>query len=159
LASTPEPSAWRLDKAKWARSSFTGVGASFEGGRWNPAGLPVVYLSRHLPMAALEKLVHWPSPLGSRVRFVAFAVHFGDASIEVYPRSRLPADWNKKPLTDSTQQIGLAWAEESRSAILRVPSAIIPSEDNFLLNPAHSDFRKIKIARPVPFGFDPRLIK
>ena len=110
-------------------------------------------------MAALEKLVHWPKPLSTRVRFVAFAIDFRDASVEVYPRGRLPEDWDKKPLAESTQRIGLSWAQEMRSAILQVPSAIIPSEDNFILNPVHPDFHKVKIARPVPFAFDPRLLR
>ncbi len=148
----PEPSAWRLDKSKWAKQSFSGLGASLEGGRWNPPGVPIVYLSRHLSLAALEKLVHLHDPIKTKVRLVAFRVFFEDASLEVFPRANLPLAWAKKPPAESTQQIGWAWVKEMRSAILQVPSAIIPSEDNFLLNPAHADFRMLRISRPLPFA-------
>lgn len=154
----PEPSAWRIDKVKWAKQSFSGLGASLEGGRWNPPSVPVVYLSRHLAMAALEKLVHLGRPLNIRVRYVAFAVFFADASVEALNRDQLPPDWNRKPAGENTQQIGLAWASSFRSVILQVPSAIIPSEDNFLLNPLHPEFRRLRIEPPVPFAFDPRLL-
>jgi len=154
----PEPSAWRIDKAKWAKQSFSGLGASLEGGRWNPPGVPMVYLSRHLSLAAMEKLVHLHDPIKTRVRFVAFRVFFEEASLEVFPRDRVPHGWAKKPPVESTQAIGWAWVNEMRSAILQVPSAIIPSEDNFLLNPAHADFRKLRISKPLRFAFDPRLL-
>ena len=62
--------AWRIDKAKRAKTSFSGAGAALEGGRWNPPDFPMVYLSESLAMAALEKLVHLPMPEGLAARFV-----------------------------------------------------------------------------------------
>jgi RES domain-containing protein len=158
MASTPEPSAWRIDKAKRANASFTGAGASLEGGRWNPPGVAVVYVSRHLPMAAMEKLVHLRRPVSTTIQYVAFRVFFRGVDVEIYPRERLPLGWDCKPPNEETQDIGLAWALEKRSAILEVPSAILPYEANYLLNPAHPDFHRLEISAPEPFAFDPRLL-
>ena len=81
-----------------------------------------------------------------------------DAWVESFPLKKLPADWRVEPPPPSTQRIGDAWVRAARSAILALPSVIISSESNFLLNPAHSDFKKISIGKPEPFAFDPRLL-
>lgn len=70
----------------------------------------------------------------------------------------LPFDWTEEPPPASTQDIGNLWVKEQRSAILEIPSVIIPGEPNYLLNPAHPDFRRIQIGKPEPFAFDPRLL-
>jgi RES domain-containing protein len=158
MASTPEPSAFRLDKAKWGKQAFTGQGASLEGGRWNPAGVSVVYASQHLAMAAMEKLVHLNPGLGSKVQYVSFRIHFFDTPIETLPLDKLPSGWDAKPARAEIQRLGAEWFASRRTAILQVPSAIIPSEWNFVLNPTHPDFARITIEPPVPFAFDPRLL-
>jgi len=157
MASTPEASAWRIDRRKWQKTSFSGAGAQLEGGRWNSAGVPVVYASRNLSMAALEKLVHLPTPPPSKLLLIAFAIRFGDVPVEIFPVKHLPKGWNRKPPFAASQTIGDRWFEERRSAILQLPSVIIPSEANFLFNPAHPDFQRIVIASPRGFAFDPRL--
>jgi RES domain-containing protein len=158
MASTPEPSAYRLDKARRESQSFSGQGAALEGGRWNPPGVSVVYASQHLAMAAMEKLVHLPVGLGAHVRYIAFRIHFRDTPVERLPLEKLPPDWDAKPVCTGTQRLGAEWFASRRTAILQVPSAIIPSEWNFVLNPAHPDFARIVIAPPDPFAFDPRLL-
>jgi RES domain-containing protein len=70
----------------------------------------------------------------------------------------LPSDWKMEPPPLSTRQLGDHWARSSRSAILAVPSVIIPDETNYVLNPAHPDFKRIVIGKPAPFTFDPRLL-
>ncbi len=157
MASTPEVSAWRIERRRWQKSSFNGAGAQLEGGRWNSAGVPVVYASRNLSMAALEKFVHFPSPLPARLQFVAFALYFEDVEVEIFPRKRLPKGWNLKPPGPVSQAIGDAWFHARRTAVLQLPSVIIPEEANFLLNPQHPDFPRIRIAPAQPFSFDPRL--
>jgi RES domain-containing protein len=158
MESMPEPvlQAWRIDKARRAKNAFTGKGAALEGGRWNPAGLLAVYLSENLAMAAMEKLVHLPMPESLPVRFVRFHVTFQPSLVEVL--RELPDDWDVKPVPVSTQRIGGRWLQSRRSALLAVPSAIIPAERNYLLNPLHPDFRKIRIGKPEQFAFDPRLL-
>lgn len=153
------PSAWRIDREKWAASSFEGTGAALEGGRWNPAGMKVVYLSENLAMAAMEKLVHLPKPISPAVRYVKIPVWFETPLVEFWRDSDLPEDWDLKPVPASTQRLGAAWLRENRSALLAVPSAILPSERNFLLNPAHPDFSQVRIGKPQAFAFDPRLLR
>lgn len=149
--------AWRIDKAKRAKTAFTGEGAALEGGRWNPEGLPMVYLSASLAMAAMEKLVHLPVPEGLVAHFIRFQVTFSPSLVEVL--RKLPDDWESKPVPGSTQRMGARWLQDRRSAVLAVPSAIIPAERNYLLNPLHPDFRKIRIGRPAAFAFDSRLLR
>lgn len=77
---------------------------------------------------------------------------------EVDPRS-LPARWNASPPIAATTEIGTRWCAERRSAVLKVPSAVVPGEFNFLLNPEHPRFALIRLSRPKPFSLDPRLVK
>jgi RES domain-containing protein len=148
--------AWRIVKAKHVAGAFTGKGAADHGGRWNSRGVAVVYTSGSQALAALETLVHLNPPV--IFSYVAIRVEFDDSLVEEFPRRKLPADWNVSPPPPSTQSIGDVWARELRSAVLAVPSVIVSGELNFLLNPAHPDFRKVRIAKPLGFAFDPRLI-
>jgi RES domain-containing protein len=148
--------AWRIVKARHAASAFNGEGASQVGGRWNSRGTWVVYTSGTQSLAALETLVHLNPPV--HFRYVAFAITFDDALVETIRTAALPSDWNDEPPPPSTKAIGDRWVKQARSAVLELPSAIIPGESNYLLNPAHPHFRKIVIGKPEPFTFDPRLI-
>lgn len=155
----PDPSAWRIDKKKYAATSFNGFGASVDGGRWNSAGIRVVYASEHLAMAAQEKYVHLPKPVPAKWRFVKFRIEFGALAVQRVNLATLPPGWQDSPPTALTQAIGDAWVQAGATAILAVPSVIIPEETNFLLNPAHPDFARIEISPPEPFVFDPRVTK
>jgi RES domain-containing protein len=151
------PDAWRVDRTKRAATSFSGEGAAAAGGRWNPAGLHVVYASEHLAMAALEKFIHLPKPIPPGMTFVQFALEFNGIPIERAPSSTLPRMWRAEPVGAESQVFGAAWYEHGRTAVLAVPSAIIPEETNYVLNPAHPDFARVSISKPTPFAFDPRL--
>ena len=89
---------------------------------------------------------------------MAIELEFDDRLIETIGVKSLPPDWTEEPPAGSTMQLGDRWVREGRSAVLELPSAIIPSESNYLLNPAHRDFQKIIIRKPVAFSFDPRLL-
>lgn len=149
----PEPSAWRVDRRKWAATSFDGSGAAKEGGRWNSTGVRVIYCSRNLAMAAQEKYIHLPKPV--MLNLVKFRIEFAGLRIETV--EHLPLEWRKFPAPASTQVIGDEWAASKRTAILAVPSVLIPEETNYLLNPSHPDFGKIVISAPEPFVFDSRI--
>lgn len=149
-------SGWRIVPENRAHDAFIGEGAKLYGGRWNSSGVAVVYGSQHKSLAALELLVHRDSRKSHR--FTAFLFQFPESLVETVPLPGLPEDWRQEPPPPSTQQIGDAWMRESRSAILAVPSIIIPEELNYVLNPAHSDFRKITIGKPQDFAFDARLL-
>lgn len=155
----PELIAWRVDKAKWAKTAFDGAGAAAEGGRWNSAGIRVVYASATLAMAAQEKYVHLPKPVPASMQFVKFRLGFDARLVKQIEVGDLPATWRAVPLAPETQKVGDDWVRANESAVLAVPSAIIPEEVNYLLNPAHPDFRLIAIEKPTPFTFDYRMAR
>ena len=149
------PEAWRILKEKHAATAFSGEGAAKTGGRWNSRGVAVVYTSSTKSLATLESLVHLNPPV--RFKHVAMNVKFDDALVETFPVKKLPADWRTEPPPPSTKTIGDTWVREARSAVLALPS-VISGETNYLINPAHPDFKKISIGKPEPFTFDPRLL-
>lgn len=153
------PDAWRIDRGRRRDSAFSGFGAAVAGGRWNPAGIHVVYASEHLATAALEKLVHLPQPVPAAMQFLQFPIHFHGVAIERPPPSALPANWRTEPVKAESQRFGEAWYRRGSTAVLAVPCAIIPEEWNYLINPEHPDFRKLVIGPPQPFTFDPRLAR
>jgi RES domain-containing protein len=149
--------AWRIIRRNHAATAFDGEGAKGAGGRWNSPGSAVVYTASSLPLAALEMLVHLPRE-SSLAKFVSIPVDF-DEGLVTELKASLPPDWRIYPAPISTMAIGDAWLRSKASAVLRVPSVLIPEESNFLLNPAHMDFAKLSIGPPRDFWFDPRLIK
>ena len=148
--------AWRMVKERHVVTAFSGEGAARTGGRWNSRGVAVVYTSATRSLAALETLVHLNPPVMFSYRIVR--IEFDEGRVERLPLAVLPSDWQMEPPPPSTQQLGDTWARSSRSAILAVPSVIIPDETNYLLNPVHPDFRNISFGKPEPFTFDPRLL-
>jgi RES domain-containing protein len=150
-------SAWRIVRATRASNAMIGDGSRLYGGRWNSRGQAVVYLSEHESLAALEILVH-TRLLSVTERYLSFRVEWDDRFTEYFPIKRLPVDWNVEPPSPASRQIGDAWLRSGRSLALAVPSLLSTSELNFLLNPNHSDFKRIKIAAPVEYRFDPRLV-
>lgn len=148
--------AWRIVKKIHSAKAFDGEGAWRFGGRWNSPGTRVVYCSANLSLAALETLVHLNPPVA--FKSVAIELEFDDRLVETIGAKNLPSDWTEEPPSRSTMRLGDLWVKEGRSAILEIPSAIVPSESNYLLNPSHRDFQKIKIRKPVAFSFDPRLL-
>ena len=148
--------AWRIVREDHGYTAFDGEGVWRFGGRWNSRGTRTVYTSATLSLAALETLVHLNPPVA--FKYLAIPIEFDEALVETFATSDLPADWNEEPPPPSTAEIGDRWVRESRSAVLELPSVIIPAEPNYLLNPAHSDFKRIRIGKPAPFSFDPRLI-
>jgi RES domain-containing protein len=149
---------WRIVATEHASTAFTGDGASAHPGRWNAAGLRVIYTASSAALAALELLVHMDSAAALRT-FVLYACTFEDSLVSSLDISRLPANWQIDPPPASARAPGVEWLRDGATAVLRVPSAIVPTEANYLLNPAHADFVKIAIADPVPFALDLRLLR
>ena len=148
--------AWRIVKAKHVAGAFTGEGAALTGGRWNSRRVLVVYSSGTKSLAALETLVHLnPS---SFFAYQVFRIQFDETLTERISVDALPPDWQSEPPPPSTKAIGDSWARAGRSVVLALPSVIIPNELNYLLNPAHAGFKKIKIGQPEDFAFDARLL-
>jgi RES domain-containing protein len=150
------PTGWRIVKTARLATAFDGEGARLHGGRWNSPGTALVYTAESQALAALELLVHLQSSQ-LLLSFSAVPASFDGRSVEALDPGRLPRGWRRYPAPPALQQIGDRWAAELRSAVLQVPSAIVPDERNFLLNPAHPDFKKIRIGPPAPFEYDARL--
>jgi len=148
--------AWCIVWEDHGSAALDGEGAWRFGGRLNSRGTRTVYTSATLSLAALETLVHLNPPMA--FKYVAIPIDFDEAFVETVPAKHLLADWNEEPSPPSTAEIGDRWVKESRSVVLELPCVIIPAEPNYLLNPAHSDFKRIRIGKPTPFSFDPRLI-
>ena len=151
------PTAWRIVKQKYAATAFTGEGAARSGGRWNSHGTWVVYASGSKSLAALETLVHLNPPV--QFAYVSFRLDFPDSLLETFPLEQLPADWTGHPPPPAAQFIGDSWVRSGSSPVLALPSVIIPGETNFLLNPRHPAFSRLRIGPPEPFAFDHRLLK
>lgn len=117
----------------------------------------MVYVSEHESLAALELFVHL-TPLFPNDRYLSFRLEWEDKLTEYFPVKSLPANWNVEPPTVQTMQIGDEWIRRGKSVALTVPSVLSTSEVNFLLNPKHPDFKKIKISQPVEYRFDSRLL-
>lgn len=138
-------------------AAFDGEGARRAGGRWNRKGDAVVYVSETLSLAALELLVHCdPSLLPEDLVAIRAEVPDGVAVRRVEEKD-LPRSWRAYPPPSGLAEIGAAWIAEGDTAVLTVPSCLVPRERNALLNPAHRDFRRIRVGRPEPFSLDPRL--
>lgn len=150
--------AWRIVKRKYAKMAFSGEGARVFGGRWNSPGFPVVYTAGSHSLAALEILVHLEA-YELLNHYVVAEVEIDNSLITECDPSLLPRNWRADPPPAKTQAIGDEWLRERRSAVLQLPSAIIPSEAVLLLNPRHEDFAKIRFGKFEPFRFDPRLVK
>ena len=151
------PLAWRIVKERHAGSAFSGEGAARSGGRWNSRGVRLVYASSSRALAALENLVHLNPPV--LFRYVAIPIDFNGIAIERLPIAELPPDWRDHPAPDAVRQVGDAWIRSGRTAVLEVPSAIVPGEWNCLLNPVHADFTRIRTGPSEEFSFDPRLFR
>jgi RES domain-containing protein len=93
------------------------------------------------------------------VYYVVFACSFDDSLVEKVQTPDLSSDWRSHPGPTALRLIGDQWFKESRSAVLQVPSAVIDSESNYLLNPEHRNFRRNTISEPQRFALDLRLLR
>jgi len=151
--------AWRITKRKHAKTAFNGSGARKYGGRWNSIGSPTVYSSQSQSLAVLEMLVHLESPELLQQRFVLISVKIDESLVREVAVSDLPRNWRSDPAPVKLRTIGDEWLQAGTSAVLRVPSTLVPAECNYLLNPRHSDFSKLVIGDPITFHFDHRLTR
>ena len=149
---------WRLCRTRHSKEVLGGEGGLYTAGRWHRRGTRMVYTSATLSLATLEILVRTDRAYGPS-DLVAVEIEIPDSvEIEHIPLSTLPAGWRAYPAPASTQQHGTNWVTAGRTAVLEVPSAVIPLENNYLLNPAHPQFSRVRIVGRTPFSFDARLL-
>ena len=147
---------WRLTRRPYA--DLHGRGGELADGRWHTRGRPVVYGSSTAALAALEVRVHLDLPfdlLPDDYVLMRIAVPDDMAVRAVEPRG-LPESWRERD-SQSCRAIGDAWLAELSSALLLVPSVIIPFEQNVLINPLHREAARLAIADLTPFAWDSRL--
>jgi RES domain-containing protein len=150
-------SAWRMTHPMYSGSALTGAGARQYGGRFNSPGHPVVYTSGSISLCMLEMLVQG-NKSERLATYICIEVNFNESLIEWRPPKSLPAGWNNLPYTGVSQETGDEWLNSGRTAVLAVPSVIVPKEWNYLLNPVHPDFKKIIVSESTFTPFDQRLL-
>ena len=149
---------WRICRAIHAADAFFGEGARLYGGRWNSQGVTVVYTSPSLALAAVETFIHLEPNLRPDDLFSIAADLPDDIATERLDLNSLPRKWYALR-DESLWTSGDRWIRAGETIALHVPSAAIQGEWNVLLNPAHSDFPKLKIVKPRPFQFDLRMFR
>ena len=148
------PNLWRISQYVDLR----GEGGRRRAGRWNSAGKPVVYLGDSAAGVVLERIVHFMDqdctrlPESLRLLLIEYPAAF---QCEELSETELPSDWRTN--LDITRNIGDRWLQQQKTALLKVPSAVVPFATNFLLNPEQEDWPLVTIERHFEFDFDPRL--
>lgn len=151
--------AYRICQERYAATAFDGEGARQFGGRWNNKGTPVVYLAGSVALAQLEMLVHLDADSVLMQRYVIIPVDMPEALILEASATVIPHEWDSAASKRRTTEAGDAWIRSKTSAALKVPSAIVPIEFNFIANPLHPDFKHLKIGDTMSLRFDSRLMK
>jgi RES domain-containing protein len=150
--------AYRIFERKHAATALSGEGARLYGGRWNSPGTSVVYTSTSFALALLEMLVNVRIVLAPPdTAYVSIDVP-DDATVETLDAVGLPSDWFDYPAPADCQNIGDAWVLRGTSLGLLVPSAVARIEHNLLLNPAHADFRRLRVGDIENAPIDARLL-
>lgn len=153
---------WRIatDTKTYEADDLSGAGAKATGGRWNEPGLPVIYTSENQSLACLETLVHLNAgglPLNRYL--VAITIHTAIWSkAQTATPATLPIGWDAEPAARPSIQFGTHWLKSASSALLKVPSVIVPGELNILINPLHIDSSAITAQKLGRWLYDPRLV-
>ncbi|MFH0759938.1 MAG: RES family NAD+ phosphorylase [Bacteroidota bacterium] len=147
---------YRLSKQHYAQD-LSGLGARLSGGRWNSSGVALVYTSESRALCTAEIAVHTGlGLLPTDYRLVTIFLPDQAILSEIDPE-KLPPDWRSFPYPHFTRIIGDHFVKENRYLVLKVPSAVVPGDFNYLINPAHPEISQVRIVKTEPFGFDRRL--
>ena len=149
---------WRICRERFAGESFSGLGARRFGGRWNSPGVPMVYASSSLALAAIELFVHLePNLQPNDLVSIAATLPDGEPAQRLGPDQLPPTWWTDdfEPL----RAIGDAWVRDKTSLAIEVPSAALRTDWNVLVNPLHPALNHISVEKPRPFHFDARMFR
>ena len=139
-------------------NDLSGTGTRIFGGRWSSKGKPGVYLASSRALAVLEVLVHL-QPLFIPDNFCLAEIEVPEDSIEQANTGNLPPNWKDVSPPVEIKEIGDNFLRDKKHLMLQLPSAIVPAEFNFLVNPMHKDMQKIKVIKQEAFSFDERLVR
>jgi len=145
--------------AQTYNNDLSGYGAEKSGGRWNGQGFAIIYTASSRALALVEIAVHTPLGIMPLNYFLTTIEFPDDASVARIAIAGLPQNWNRNPFIKDTQQIGNDFIINNTHLILQVPSASVPGDHNYLINPRHADFKKVRIINTEEFEFDLRLFK
>jgi RES domain-containing protein len=137
-------------------TDLSGIGASQHPGRWNSKGTRMLYTAQSASLAALETVVHIAG-LKLSASYCMIVLDIPGDLISSINKQHLPGNWNDYPAPDSLKSIGDNFIKDDTFLALRVPSAVVPEDYNYLINPFHKKISGIKIIRQRPFTFDGRL--
>ena len=146
---------YRISECAFIRD-LSGKGAALFGSRWNSKDVYMVYTSQSGALALLETVVHRgkvPKP----GFYCMVTIDIPDNNIQTYPPDKLPNDWQTNPPPDSLKKIGDEFIRSNQYLALKVPSVLMTDEHNYLLNPSHSEFKKVKIITEKMLMVDERL--
>ena len=152
---------WRICRAPYVAEAFSGEGARRFGGRWNSGGVPMVYSSTSLALAAMELFIHLePGQAPNDLVYLSAVLPEGEPGRTV-DQTGLPPDWWADDTTAQApaRELGDAWIRERSSLAMMVPSVPIRVEWNVLINPAHPRMSELRIEAPQPFIFDARMFQ
>lgn len=146
---------YRLSRTKYA-DDLTGEGARLNGGRWNNKLVPCIYTAESRALAVLEYTVNVNiEDIPRALSLVVIDIPGKD--IFELTEADLPGDWKQAPAPSSTRQFGTALLIAAQTAVVKIPSTVIPEEFNYILNPAHPDSKNLKILDIQDFVFDVRI--
>jgi RES domain-containing protein len=150
---------FRIERKRYLATTLTGQGASLASGfRWNSESTRLVYTAATRSLAMLEIMAHLDASEDLPTDRFFVEIEVPDAlAIRVVEANDLPEGWDARPPNRFTQRLGDEFVRNPTAAVLQVPSAIIPEEFNFLLNPAHPDARRLQIVKTTPLQFDARM--
>ena len=150
---------FRLGKHAYRAQLFSGQGGLYASGRWTPRGRPVVYTSASISLAVLEYTVNYRRRGWVPATVLGRATIPASVRVEAVSIDDLPANWFAADPPPQLQRIGAEWLERGESAVFKVPSAIVVEEWNYLLNPLHRAFKKLRLSAPKPYSFDRRVAR
>lgn len=147
---------YRISKCKFI-DDLTGTGAALYSGRWHNIGTYIIYTSQSQTLALLENIAN--NALMAYIRYCCLTLELPENNIEEIKLNALPKNWLRYPHPKSLKTIGDTFFKQKKSLALKVPSAIMNGQWNYLINPLHKDFKKIKIIKKEEISFDRRLLR
>lgn len=146
---------FRLSKKAY-KNKLSGRGAEIHGGRWNNKGTSIIYTSESRALCTTEIAVHVPLGIIPKDYFLQ-TIKLPKTKILEFKTNGLPSKWNSNPPIPQTKKIGDQFVKDNEFLVLKIPSAVIQDEYNYLINPNHQWFQKIELINIVEFKFDKRL--
>ena len=148
---------YRIGRTEHIRD-LSGIGASIQGGRWNPKGISVLYTSQSRSLAALELYVNRTRAATLKGLSLATIIIHETATTKQIMLDDLPKGWNTYPAPPELAHIGAKWVKSRETLVLAVPSAVMHQERNYLINPAHPEMVRVRMGDIEDYTFDQRFL-